>query len=327
MTRRKTAASTSSVTGQKSTYSREKSGAANPVELMGPIVIGGIGGSGTRVVAQMCMHMGFYLGSDLDGACDNLSFTFLLKRPRWFMHRASKSKDHVFEGLGILEKSTLGHFRPSLSELRFVGRAIAERVYARRIRRVSKKVKRLRWGLIRARKILSSEGTDFTGYVGWGWKEPNSHMYIEHVGEYFGGGKFIHVIRHGLDMAFSKNQNQLRNWAAYFEVDVPSSAGSRPRAALEFWIKANQRAVALGERMGRDRFLLLNFDQLCISPRTETERIIDFLGLDSGALDMDHLSNIPRVPASLGRYKECDLSIFEREAIDAVRELGFVVEA
>jgi hypothetical protein len=299
----------------------------NGMQAQGPVVIGGIGGSGTRVVAQMHLDMGFYLGSDMDRAHDNLSFTFLFKRPQWFAHHACHNKELVFRGLSILTKAMTGRLHPSPSELGFLVRAIAERGYARRTLGVSGRLKRLRWAFVRARKLLRSGEIDLSRYVGWGWKEPNSHMYLEHLGEYSEDCKFIHVIRHGLDMAYSKNWNQLRNWGPFFGVDVPRSVRLRPQASLEFWIKANQRATALGERMGRDRFLLVNYDQLCSSPRTGTERMIDFLKLDKNELDFDYLCSIPQAPTSVGRYKEHDLSAFDREAIDAVRELGFVVEA
>ena len=46
-----------------------------------PIVIGGIGGSGTRVVTQLLQSLGFDMGSDLNESLDDLGFTALFKRP------------------------------------------------------------------------------------------------------------------------------------------------------------------------------------------------------------------------------------------------------
>ncbi len=45
-----------------------------------PVAIGGVGGSGTRVVAQLLMKLGFYIGSDLNKANDNLWFVLLFNR-------------------------------------------------------------------------------------------------------------------------------------------------------------------------------------------------------------------------------------------------------
>ena len=46
----------------------------------GPVVIGGVGGSGTRLIAQCLKETGFHIGTDLNVANDNLWFTLLFKR-------------------------------------------------------------------------------------------------------------------------------------------------------------------------------------------------------------------------------------------------------
>ena len=45
-----------------------------------PVVVGGVGGSGTRVVAQLLIELGFDMGSDLNESLDDLGFTALFKR-------------------------------------------------------------------------------------------------------------------------------------------------------------------------------------------------------------------------------------------------------
>lgn len=47
---------------------------------LAPIAVGGVGGSGTRVVAQILSTAGIYMGDDLNIAHDNLWFTLLFKR-------------------------------------------------------------------------------------------------------------------------------------------------------------------------------------------------------------------------------------------------------
>ena len=93
-----------------------------------------------------------------------------------------------------------------------------------------------------------------------------------------------------------------------------------------YWIKANERAIALGQRLLGERFLLLRFDDLCRTPRPEVEKLIDFLGVDGDRVDMERLVGSPKVPATMGRYREKDLGVFDRAEIEAVRRLGFVVE-
>ena len=47
-----------------------------------PFAVGGVGGSGTRVVARILQCLGCYLGSSLNESLDNLWFTLLLKEPQ-----------------------------------------------------------------------------------------------------------------------------------------------------------------------------------------------------------------------------------------------------
>ena len=81
----------------------------------GPVVIGGIGGSGTRVIAEIVALFGFYLGRDLNDASDNLTFTLLFKRPQWFR---KNYLDHrkIFTGLRIFEKSMITGEKLALRE-------------------------------------------------------------------------------------------------------------------------------------------------------------------------------------------------------------------
>ncbi|MDA8773483.1 hypothetical protein N9M65_02775 [Luminiphilus sp.] len=57
-----------------------------------PVVVGGIGGSGTRVIAQLLQSLDFDMGSDLNESLDDLGFTALFKRPSlWPL------EDHVLQ--------------------------------------------------------------------------------------------------------------------------------------------------------------------------------------------------------------------------------------
>ena len=66
-----------------------------------PTVISGVGGSGTRVIAQILVELGFFIGHDLDRAMDNLSFSLLFMRPFWFIHEAAKDAKQIRHGLDI----------------------------------------------------------------------------------------------------------------------------------------------------------------------------------------------------------------------------------
>jgi hypothetical protein len=54
----------------------------DPGQMQLPVVaVGGVGGSGTRLVAHVMLELGYYLGPDLNESLDTLWFTLLFKRP------------------------------------------------------------------------------------------------------------------------------------------------------------------------------------------------------------------------------------------------------
>lgn len=50
----------------------------------------------------------------------------------------------------------------------------------------------------------------------WGWKEPNSRMFLPNLKEVFPNMKYVHVIRDGVYMSRSTNRNQLIQWIDWF---------------------------------------------------------------------------------------------------------------
>lgn len=99
---------------------------SNRIQSPGPVVVGGVGGSGTRVIAQILMKMGFFMGSDLNDANDNLWFALLFKRPQWFMKNFDKNESEIFKGLSIFEKVMNGSLELNYDEFRFLMKATLE---------------------------------------------------------------------------------------------------------------------------------------------------------------------------------------------------------
>lgn len=289
----------------------------------GPIAIGGVGGSGTRVAAEILLQLGFYLGRDLNSAHDNLWFTLLLKRPRWFLKNAGRKESHIFKGLSIFEKIMTTGLKPSYAELGFITRAVVDIIFTGHDYLGSG---RGLWPIKRAITMFRPKKIDGFKYAGWGWKEPNTHIYLEYLTKHFHHLKYMHLIRHGIDMAYSRNQSQMYNWGAMLGIPVYDASIPLPRRSLKYWIEANTRAITLGQKLLGKRFLVVNFDTLCVHPRREIELIIDFLGLDTHGAHMDKLEKLPRFPPSAGRYKKHDLSVFSQDEIASVKELGFIVD-
>ncbi len=62
------------------------------------IAIGALGGSGTRVLAEILIQAGVFMDEDLNGANDNLIFTKLFKNPRWYESSTISQKEIRFGG-------------------------------------------------------------------------------------------------------------------------------------------------------------------------------------------------------------------------------------
>jgi hypothetical protein len=80
-----------------------------------------------------------------------------------------------------------------------------------------------------------------------GWKEPNTHIVMDRLPALLPQMKYIHVMRNGLDMAHSRNQNQLRLWGRYL---VGPDCRDDPRSSLKYWCRTHQRILRLCQPLG-----------------------------------------------------------------------------
>lgn len=287
----------------------------------GPVAIGGVGGSGTRLVAQIVSALGYRLGTDLNRAQDDLWFNLLFYRPEWFLSGAARRGKAIERGLNLQRKHALGDHRLSLPELAFLAHALAD---AARSNAFASNASR--WAARRLYNFFRSPGLGPNAVRGWGWKEPITHLMVDEVLAHFPTARYIHVIRHGLDMSLSDNQNQLRRFGSLFGVEAPAQDTEMAPASLRYWVRANRRAIALMRRHQPERSLVVSFDRLCAEPAPEIERIIRFLGIMPGDVDIRALAAMPRPPTSIGRYRGKNLDGFDPSDLTALASLGFRLE-
>ena len=173
---------------------------------------------------------------------------------------------------------------------------------------------------------LIERGTSGESHTAWGWKEPNSHIYLERIRRHFHGHpRYVHVIRNGLDMAYSTNQWQVRTWGWLY--GIPPAEVVTASTALDYWIRANKTAVRFADGLFGNDFLLVNFDDLCADPAHGVRRIVEFLAIDASSPLLAQLTSIPRMPRSSGRWRSSGLSEFSREQVSEVAALGFPIAA
>lgn len=275
-----------------------------------PVAVGGVGGSGTRVVSKALGKLGYFIGYDLNEASDNLSYTLLFKRPDIFC----VSDEDFCRALSIFTRAMAGGSVPE-TERNFVSNlAQAGRWNRHSAQWLQERVSRLPFG----HEIEQSKPA-------WAWKEPNTHILLDRFWGALPKLKYVHVRRHGLDMAFSGNQNQPQFWGEYI-LGEPCPASVDPVYSLRYWCAAEQRVLRIVEHMGKSaQFHVLNFDRLCRSPETEFAALLAFLGIDSHPDILQALASLVSPPSSIGRYREQDLSVFSVEDLKFVESMGFTV--
>jgi hypothetical protein len=278
--------------------------------MNGPLVIGGLGGSGTRVIAEMARTLGVYLGGTLNKALDNLWFTLLCKRPKWFQEWPHESE--VAASLATLEHA--------------MTRGLAGRVRDEHERVIQAAVRELAEHAV----VVGADASTGEALLGsaapprralwWGWKEPNSQLFVTHCAKAFPGLRYVHVIRHGLDMAYSRNQQQVCNWGAHFGLSTRPGVRPSPSESLEYWIRSNRAAIAAAREALGERFLLVRIEEAWERPGEVMRRVGAMVGqADQNLIAASRVST----PESAGRHAGEDLSWLTGAQRQAMRTLGY----
>lgn len=270
-----------------------------------PVVIGGIGGSGTRLIAECLKELGFHLGSDLNEANDNLWFTLLFKRIE-ILSSSDEEFDELLEILVIGMTGANDFTRRQVDRINALAAKDRDTLSAAWLRQRS--------------KTLMARRPQMTADSSWGWKEPNSHIILDRLLKRLDNMKYIHVVRNGLDMAFSDNQNQLRLWGSLF---LREPFGITPYSSLKYWCIVHRRILAMGLSM-HNNFLFLNYDDFCLNPAKGIRQLCDFLGLEVDDR-ANKLVGLIHSPISIGRHKHYGPGVFAAEDVAYTASLGFDV--
>ncbi|HDH97668.1 MAG TPA: hypothetical protein ENF70_00845 [Deltaproteobacteria bacterium] len=277
------------------------------------IAIGALGGSGTRAIAQVLIDAGVYMGDYLNKSNDNLVFTRLFKDPFFYEHA---TKEIIKERLSVFE-SYMERDHLSLKNAKtLINASFSNPTVKNTVKN------RLKFH----GRVLHKLFSRIQNRAIWGWKEPNTQIYIQEIDEYFNNLKYLHVIRHGLDMAFSRNKTQLSNWG--YRYGIVTKEGSTEQEIsfkqLEYWIQSTKDAIDKGRNM-RGGFLLVNHSRFGAEPETQINRMMNFIGMEIEPRKLQSLYQIPKIPSTSGRFRKHDLGIFDQAQIDFVKDMGFDV--
>jgi Sulfotransferase family len=234
--------------------------------LQGPVAIGGLGGSGTRAVAEVFKNLGFYIGDDLNGALDNLWFTLLFKRRSILL----ESDANIALLYDIFRAKMSGIDIAPRQEGIVHALATHDRIQHDQP-----------WLMKRAETFMSS-GSSRHQNQAWAWKEPNTHISIDRLLRLDPELSYIHVVRDPKYMVISKNMNQLINWGPVFFSRDDAVTAER---ALFYWCKAHQRIIDI-EKQFPNRISFLNYDDFCVDPAQLISPLLTKLGIGLNATNI-----------------------------------------
>lgn len=239
------------------------------------IIIGGVGGSGTRVVAHLLKENGIFIGDNLNNSLDNLDWPGI---------------PSIVKNLELTQTQKTDALRPVFNDF------------------------------IKNQRISRDSLTGFNKYT-VAVKVPGSFHYLPFLSNIFDNMVYIHVIRHGLDMVFSNNKNQLKNWGDRF--DLMPEEGEEECYQLKYWIAANTLANKDGAKFLGNRFYQIKYEDLCLNPKMKSQEILDFLKINqsSNSSSYDNIS----LPLSFQRYKERSLSSLDPDDIQKLASFGYTV--
>lgn len=239
------------------------------------IFIGGVGGSGTRVVADIFRNNNIFIGSNLNNSLDNLDWP---------------GDPLVIKSDTLSEEKKLAAIASSF--VPFVKNMISQ-----------------------ASQDTSLSKTHIAVKV------PGSFYYIPYLYRIFDQVSYVHLIRHGLDMAYSSNKNQLKNWGDMFGLKFHQS--TKEKDQLKYWISANDHAVRNMRFSNLHCKMQIKFEELCRFPESTVEKL--FHSLEVRKESNLNLKSLVRIPDTFERYKSEDLTIFDSPDLYRLGDFGYSI--
>ena len=111
--------------------------------------------------------------------------------------------------------------------------------------------------------------------------------------------------------------------ASLFDIETPLQAEDQPMLSYRYWVKANRRVLQRSQALGDARFLLLNFDELCLDPEKKVTEVASFLGLTPSKEEICKAARLVKTPQTTGRYLQYGSDYFKDEDLAALEEFGF----
>jgi Sulfotransferase family len=256
-----------------------------------PVVIFGTGGSGTRALQVLTDRAGHFMGTNLNRPGDSLDIGQFMRR--WLNRYLVESSwvERMWRASG---KGGFGHPRTMAADFQAT--------------------------------IEDHRAAMDDPEAPWGWKAPRTILMFPFVHEMYPAMRAVHLVRDGRDMAYSRNQNQVRahgrKLLAKADRELPP-----PLTSVIFWARVNLAAANYGTRFLGANYLRLRYEDVCADPGGAASELVDFLRCPVSRDEMREIAaEVVHASASIGRWKERDpaeIAELERVGGEALRAFGY----
>ena len=274
--------------------------------IYSPIFIGAIGGSRTRAVAELLHNAGFFMGKKLNHAFDNRLF-HLFSQPA--LSDVLQNKNMINERIDLLRQLStqtspdLTQYTHLLGYLPIDGPSPE--------------------GVDALKRCIVCEYCPDEEPRQWGFKNPRSHFFCEHILDRLCESHFIYVIRHGLDMVYSQNVRQVQKYGEIFGIKTHFS--SRPEDIFSFWMATLNCILEVKNRYP-DRVYILRFEDFVGSPLEQSQRLLEFAGCDVPRHTIQQLCRHVFAPDTINRYRHKDLSWVNQAMANFLEKTGYKID-
>lgn len=239
------------------------------LNLCSPIIIGGVGGSGTRLVAQLLQNLGIFIGISRNNTEDAIPF------------------------IPVYEQHINSYLSEKLCEKSFINDL----------------------------KLAIEQHVDLSENIHqWAWKNPRSIYLLPLFEQLFKNMRYIHVIRDGIAMSTSLNQQQL---AKHGDLVIPDDTQNLPEheKSLLLWSIVNSAAADFGEQNLGSRYLRIKYEDACHSPLAVIQKIAEFLAIPLN-YDLTQ-NNLPQIQQTLRLKPQFSEATTIRSA-SSLKRFGYV---
>jgi|GEM_PF-2004460 len=219
------------------------------------LLVGGLGGSGTRVFSELLESMGLIAPALVNRSLDDLIVSAMLSDSTVRTAADAPKMTHF-----LTEFEAYRSGQPTEAQL--------DR-WLLALQRTEHPI------LPKKRSELEARFAQWSAASGIRFfKEPNLHLFFPELLRADTELKALYVVRDGRYMAHSNNRNQLERWGDFFGL---SERLEPDEAQFRLWAASGLRVQTLSRKFGAHRIRIVRLEDLLSNPKSTAESLLEWL--------------------------------------------------